>query len=327
MEISDQQNRNTEYPNIQQSGSTKFSSRVLPSVHGGIEMSVASSVVEPPQPGVFRKMRYVPANIEEVETPLVLTQKSVEPDINDSICQISNSRFLTSMDLDPVEEIPTLHIASRPQSPEISRRENTLAVSRRAELFRGSNPDFRRSFSTSHGRSSSPPGRLKDGASISENSRRSNANTSPRRSLSPRRGIVGKVLGDPPPGIFSRSSTRLVEMPPKAENDASFKEPAGAFRRRKNANFKPSIALSSLEDVEMLALEAEQIQGALEAGLPFSTSPTTLEPISYVVPCSLCVCFVRLFCKDENEIFVNVFWFILMVPFFVNQIKDSSIWG
>ena len=202
-------------------------------------------MAETSQPGLFRKMRYIPATLDDdgidavsLKIPSRGIDSGTDHQQSKSIVRAPSGTLLAQVDRDA--EMPTLSMAIlRPLTPE--RKEVSSADSRKPpELFPTSKPEIRRSFGLTHGRSSSPAGRkmLKS------------PTASPRRSLSPRRGIVGKVLAEPPAGVFSRSG-KFSETSARAEGDPSAnKEPAGAFRRRKNPDFKPSIALLPPEDIE-----------------------------------------------------------------------------
>ena len=149
------------------------------------------------QHGLFRKMRYIPKVEEDEASTVSAPMLDCRPGIDlklerQNVCLFPHKAVSSSQ----TTADNMNNFFRRPQSPGTRKDYSSMDANTTNESRRGSNPDVRRAF---HGRSGSPHGRLRDTQGAIKS-----PNISPRRSLSPRRGIVGKVLGEPPAGIFSR---------------------------------------------------------------------------------------------------------------------------
>ena len=168
--------------------------------------------------GVFRKMRYIPGKVLEQDLQMdnqgqdqsILTNLVPRsPLVEAAISEDAPSSFPQRFSEDSVSK--------KSEIPQIESR-------RSAEFIRS---EFKKSSASN--RSTSPQGRLKaqnDGQSAMG---KSFLNNSPRRSLSPRRNVVGVAV------VSNSKAGKNLDVGDEVFNP---REPAGAFRRKKPSTLK-----------------------------------------------------------------------------------------
>jgi hypothetical protein len=244
------------------------------------EQSVSGGNSSPQPCGVFRKMRYIPGKLLDDEVQHE-KPKSFSPELGLELSLSPMPRSHTPLLQPCFEDSPkpptqlfnddSIYKKSESLSPEPRKPIST-------DLIRG---DAKRT-ATNRIRSTSPQGRIKvlnDSMSAQDTSRKIGANISPRRSLSPRRNVIG------PAGAFSSKGGKGVDA--LRENEVfNPREPAGAFRRK-----KPLVRASNsfTADPEFLS-ESENPFTPHPEGMPFSItaglSPidTSASPTTWLFP-------------------------------------------
>lgn len=218
--------------------------------------------------GVFRKMRYIPKESLDDETQIDRFQKNSPEPIRDR----SVSPYLgPRSEAIKFDEPASLSSQALNYDYQVSKKMDFAALDSRKSID-SARSDLKKS---NRFRSSSPNGRprlLNDGLSSQDPPKKQGNNNSPRRSLSPRRNIIG------PTGAYTSKNMKSVDV---SRPDEGFnpREPAGAFRRKKPLAVKAANSFS--KDSEYTS-ELENPTSSLHDGRPYSAtlSMDSLGPAS-----------------------------------------------